>query len=831
MTDRPDERGRPLRVRWRLSLRLAGYAVFVGLLLGLILSGGQLALDLLEERDRIDATVRQVINTVREPAVRAAYELDDQLARSIVAGLLQYDPIRRVEVVDDYGTVLAQGERSRLRGRMEWLIRWTFGEDRTLSIPLQIQKGMPPVGRITVAADSRRFAVNFFRRAKVTLIGDLIRNLFLASLLALIFYYSVARSLRRMALQVSQVDPSAPAARPVAIPRRHTADELGVLADAVNRLLIASEANLATRREAEDRLQRHNETMAALHETALGLISRLDLGDLFGTLINRAARLVRATDGFFYIYDAESDRLEVKAGYGSLTDLIGFQIAPGEGMCGRVWQSGAPLSVEDYQSWPHRIPHPAFDGMRAVVVIPIPSRPHLPGGVLGLTKGDPEDRFDDADIDIMERFAELASIALENARLYTRLQEELAERRRAENERQQMEARFLHSQKMEAIGTLAGGIAHDFNNILSPIIGFAELAQRRLASDPESARKHLDDILGAADRARDLVGQILTFSRKSDGERKPLAVQPIVKETVKLLNATLPASIQVQVSVDPDCPPAAIIPSQIHQVIMNLCTNAYHAMRDGGGTLTIALAEWQGDNAGPTDLPRGGYLRISVSDTGHGMDPMTLEHMFEPYFTTKPAGEGTGMGMSVVYGIVKAHDGEITVRSRPGEGTVIEVYLPTTLLEDRRTTRTESAEPTGGENAILLVDDEATVARVERTLLEELGYRVTVESDGLEALDRLRAAPDRFDLVITDMTMPRMNGIQLAEEIAALRPDLPVILCSGRLDGIVLEENRLPAGRHFLMKPVTLGALADAVRTALSAASVGGPGTIRRKDG
>jgi signal transduction histidine kinase/CheY-like chemotaxis protein len=815
MADRPDERGRSFRVRRRLSLRLAGYAVFVGLLLGLILSGVQLALDLLGERERIKATVRQVVNTVREPAVRAAYEVDDELARGIVAGLFQYAPIRRVEVVDDYGTVLAEGERPRLGGRMEWLVRWTFGGDRVVSIPLRIQEGSPPIGRITVAADSRRFAVNFFRRARATLVGDLLRNLFLAGLLALIFYYSVARSLRRMAVQVSEVDPSAPAVRPVDIPKRHRTDELGVLAEAVNRLLIASEANLATRREAEDRLQRQNETMAALHETALGLISRLDLGDLLGTLIKRAARLVKAADGFLYIYNAEANRLEVKAGYGALTRLIGFQLAPGEGMCGRVWRSGAPMSVADYQTWPHRIHHPAFDGMRAVVTIPIPSRPNLPGGVLGLTKEDPGDRFGEADIDIMERFAELASIALENARLYTRLQEELAERRRAERERERMEAQFLHSQKMEAIGALAGGIAHDFNNILAPIIGFAQLGLRRLPDDPESAQKYLDEILNAAERARDLVRQILAFSRKSDGERKPLAVQPIIKETAKLLKATLPADIEVAVDIDPDCSPSDIIPSQIHQVIMNLCTNAYHAMRETGGILTVALAEWEGGTGDPPDPPPGRYLRVSVTDTGHGMDPETLRHIFEPYFTTKPDGEGTGMGMSVVYGIVKAHGGEITVHSRPGEGTTIHVFLPAAAPEARMPDGEASPELTGGAESILLVDDEVSVARVERTILEELGYDVVVESDAGQALERLRRAPDRFDLVVTDLSMPRMTGIRLAEKIRVLRPDLPVILCSGYRDGVGWEKDMSGENRWFLKKPVTVGDLARAVRQAL----------------
>jgi signal transduction histidine kinase/ActR/RegA family two-component response regulator len=795
-----------------LSLRLAGYAIFVGLLLGLILSGGQLALDLLEERQRIDITLRQVVNTVREPAVRAAYEIDDDLARSIVSGLFQFEPIRRVEVVDDYGTVLAEGDRPPLRGRMEWLVRWTFGGLRHFDIPLQTVEGERPVGHISVTADSRPFAVTFFRRAKVALISDVIRNGILAAILALIFYYSIARPLRRMAWQVSKVDPAVPAVRPVTIPRRNASDELGLLADSINRLLEASEANLSTRREAEERLRRHNEYMAALHETALGLISRLDLGELFQTLINRAARLARATDGFLYIYNAESDRLEVKAGYGALTDLIGFQIAPGEGMCGRVWQSGEPMSVEDYRHWPHRIDVPAFHGMRAVVTLPIPSRPHLPGGVLGLTKGDPRDRFDEADIDIMERFAELASVALENARLYTRLQEELAERQRAEQERERMEAQFLHSQKMEAIGALAGGIAHDFNNILVPIIGFAELGIRCLPQGAEETREHLGEILNAADRARDLVRQILTFSRKSNGEQKPLLVQPIIKETVKLLKSTLPATIRVEETLDPHCCHAAIIPSQIHQVIMNLCTNAYHAMRETGGVLSIDLAEWDGER--PPALPPGRYLRISVSDTGHGMDAATCRHIFEPYFTTKPAGEGTGMGLSVVYGVVKGHGGEVTVQSEPGEGTTVRVYLPAVSPEEMTEEPDEPRLPAGSES-VLLVEDDPLVARAEKSMLSVLGYRVTVETDSRAALDRIRGNPGEFDLVITDMTMPCMTGVDLAREIDAMDPGLPVILCSGFSEKVALDQP-LPAGIcQRLAKPVTISDLARAVRRAL----------------
>jgi signal transduction histidine kinase/CheY-like chemotaxis protein/HAMP domain-containing protein len=695
---------------------------------------------------------------------------------------------------------------------MEWLVRGTFGGRRHLDIPLQTEKGERPVGHISVTADSRPFAVTFFRRAKVALIGDVIRNGILAAILALIFYYSIARPLRRMAWQVSEVDPAVPAMRPLAIPPGSASDELGLLAGSINRLLEASEASLSTRREAEERLRRHNEYMAALHETALGLISRLDLGELFQTLINRAARLARATDGFLYIYNAESDRLEVKAGYGALTGLMGFQIAPGEGMCGRVWQSGEPMSVEDYRHWPHRIDLPAFEGMRAVVTLPIPSRPNLPGGVLGLTKGDPRDRFDEADIGIMERFAELASVALENARLYTRLQEELAERQRAEQEREQMEAQFLHSQKMEAIGALAGGIAHDFNNILVPIIGFAELGLRSLPEDAKQTRDHLGEILNAADRARDLVRQILTFSRKSDGEQRPLAVHPIIKETVKLLKATLPATIRVEETIDPHCRPAAIIPSQIHQVIMNLCTNAYHAMRETGGVLSIDLAEPEGE--GPSTLPPGRYLRISVSDTGHGMDAATCRHIFEPYFTTKPPGEGTGMGLSVVYGVVRGHGGEVTVQSRPGEGTTVRVYLPAVSPDEVAAAPDEPRLPVGSES-ILLVDDDPLVARAEKSMLSVLGYRVTVETDSRAALDRLRDNPQAFDLVITDMTMPRMTGIDLAGEIDAMGGGLPVILCSGFSEQGAGDQT-LPAGIcQRLAKPVTIGDLAGAVRNAL----------------
>lgn len=371
---------------------------------------------------------------------------------------------------------------------------------------------------------------------------------------------------------------------------------------------------------------------------------------------------------------------------------------------------------------------------------------------------------------------------------------------------------------MESIGTLAAGIAHDFNNILSPIYGYVELAQMKLRDNPE-LKEYLDEVHSAANRAKDLVKQILTFSRQDSERFSPVEVHVIVKEALKLLRATIPSTIEIKQEIDPTSGYVLANPTQVHQVLMNLCTNAYHAMRETGGILGVVLKPIEitsTDFIKNINLHPGHYLMLEVSDTGTGMDKETVSRIFEPYFTTKGLGEGTGMGLSVVHGIIKNHGGNITVYSEPGKGSTFHIYLP--ILEGVEAEK-EETEVTGpaqtGTERVLLVDDEERVAKVERVMLENLGYSVTVITSPHEALEHFRKQPDAYNLVITDMTMPKMTGDKLAIEMMSIRPDIPVILCTGFSELINREEALKIGIRKFVTKPIIITSFAKTLREVL----------------
>ena len=379
------------------------------------------------------------------------------------------------------------------------------------------------------------------------------------------------------------------------------------------------------------------------------------------------------------------------------------------------------------------------------------------------------------------------------------------------------EKQLQQMMKLQAIGTLAGGIAHDFNNILFPIVGYTELTMDDIPEDSQ-ARKNLEEILKATNRAKELVQQILTFSRQNSQERKPLKVQYLIKEVSKLLRATIPSSIEIECDIDDACGPIKGDPTQIHQVIMNLCTNAYHAMQETGGKLDVSLKEIHigyEQSIERVGMKVGKHIELIVKDSGHGMEPQVMERIFEPYYTTKAQGKGTGLGLSVIHGIVKSHGGDITVSSLPGHGATFKVYLP---IIDEMEVKIAADEPpiaVNGKERILLVDDEEQIIDVEQQILERLGYHVTPKTDSQEALEEFAAQPDRFDLVITDMTMPKMTGDQLARRMMDIKPQIPVILCTG-FNETISEEKALAMGiDKFVMKPIVKDELASTIRTVL----------------
>ncbi|HPJ95016.1 MAG TPA: PAS domain S-box protein [Deltaproteobacteria bacterium] len=392
---------------------------------------------------------------------------------------------------------------------------------------------------------------------------------------------------------------------------------------------------------------------------------------------------------------------------------------------------------------------------------------------------------------------------------------DISERKQVEEEKKKLEAQLAQAQKMESIGTLAGGIAHDFNNILSAIIGYSELALGDI-SDQEKAIAEINEVIRASERAKNLVSQILTFSRKTEIKYLPLELPTLIKESLKMLRSVIPTTVDIR----SDIIKSGLVmsdPTQIHQLIMNLCTNAAHAMDETGGILSVSLqkAHIEKEGAVRLDLSPGPYLRFSVSDTGHGMTPEIMERVFEPYFTTKELGRGTGLGLSVVHGIVKSHGGAVTCKSAPGVGTTFDIFLPELVLktEALKPTKEESL-PTGTER-ILYIDDEPALTGIAEKMLGKLGYDVTTLNSSLKALEVFRATPDTFDLVITDMTMPGMTGDKLAQKFMEVRPDIPVILCTGYSEHISAERAESKGIREYLMKPLQQKVLAETIRKVL----------------
>ncbi|MCD4737056.1 MAG: PAS domain S-box protein, partial [Bacteroidales bacterium] len=385
-------------------------------------------------------------------------------------------------------------------------------------------------------------------------------------------------------------------------------------------------------------------------------------------------------------------------------------------------------------------------------------------------------------------------------------------------ERKQLESRVQQSQKMESIGTLAGGIAHDFNNILFPIVGHTEMLIEDIPDD-SPFRVSLDQIYTGALRASDLVKQILTFSRQESGDLKLMKMQMIIKEALKLIRSTIPTTIEIKQNLDPNCGVIKADPTQIHQIVMNLSTNAYHAMEETGGELVVSLKEIKLDvhDVINLDITPGIYACLSVTDTGIGMKKELTQKIFDPFFTTKEKGKGTGMGLSVVHGIVISMNGAIQVLSEPpGKGTEFNVYLPVVNSASEKQEIHQMKEPIrGGMEQILLIDDEDAIITMEKLMLERLGYQVTSRTSSIEALESFRDSPDKFNLVITDMAMPNMPGDKLAAELIRIRPDIPILLCTGFSETMSEEDAASLGIKGFLLKPIVMKDLSHKIREVL----------------
>ncbi len=393
---------------------------------------------------------------------------------------------------------------------------------------------------------------------------------------------------------------------------------------------------------------------------------------------------------------------------------------------------------------------------------------------------------------------------------------DITERKRAEEAYRQTETQLHQLHKMEALGTLSAGIAHDFNNILAAILGNTELALVKIRPE-EEVHQNLEQVLKAGNRAKELVKHILTFSRQVEQQRIPTNLHIVVKEALDLLRATLPSTIHIQQHLSTESGVVLADPTQIHQVVMNLCTNAENAMREKGGTLTVCLDSVDlssGQEPISPDLKPGSYLRLSVSDTGRGIPSEIRNRIFEPFFTTKAIGEGTGMGLSVVHGIIANHEGVIAVESEPGCGTTFIIFLPQAdaIVESEVP---ETIPIQKAHACVLFVDDEESITQLAKKMLEHLGYEAEVCTDSIEALQAFRSNPFHYDVVITDQTMPHLTGDAFARELLKIRPDLPIILCTGFSYTVTPEKATALGIRAFLMKPILSYELAQTIQRVL----------------
>jgi PAS domain S-box-containing protein len=400
-----------------------------------------------------------------------------------------------------------------------------------------------------------------------------------------------------------------------------------------------------------------------------------------------------------------------------------------------------------------------------------------------------------------------------NLRYYEGFIEDISERKNSEAERARLEKQVLHNQKVDAIGTLASGIAHDFNNVLCAILGYLELA---LMDDQlkQGTRENLDMALRSAERARDLIKRILNFSRNTHAEYHPLRISPILNEAVKLLNATLPSSIEIRCDIRTQDDVILADPSDLHQALMNLGVNAKQAMSAWGGKLEFILdaVKLEGAEAARLNLPVGNYIHLQASDTGHGMTKEVQERIFDPFFTTKPVGSGTGLGLTFVQKMVLRGKGQIEVQSEAGKGTTFHIYLPQSPEPPQATALGHNEVLPGRREQILVVDDEVILLSMLQQRLRKMNYRVITRADSMSALEAFRTEPDRYDLVITDNTMPVLQGVNLAEKLGDIRPNVPVILVSGLNPMPDFAHSKYVSLRTVVAKPIDFSLLSRKIR-------------------
>jgi signal transduction histidine kinase len=540
--------------------------------------------------------------------------------------------------------------------------------------------------------------------------------------------------------------------------------------------------------------------------------SSLNLGEVLSRIMQNANRITNSAASTLMLLEDNSGDLVFSVPTGPNADeLVDIRIEKERGIAGWVAKHEQLLIVSDVKN-DHRF-YAKIDAQtgfetKSILAVPLKAK-HRLIGVLEVINKENDELFTEQDALLLTIFASHAAMAIENARLHEELRDQMEKEHR-------MKLNLADSEKYRALGQLSSGVAHDFNNILSAIIGFSEMVLYNRNNENE-VKSNIEQVLKAGNRAEDLVQQILAFSRQNREEKIPIQCSQIADECLILLRATIPSTTHIHQDISPNAGNIIADPTKIHQVLINLCTNAQHAIGDGDGLINIKMLPLELDAEDVSSYPGlepGSYVKICVSDNGCGMDQHTLNQVFEPYFTTKEKGVGTGLGLAVVHGIVKSHNGHISVESEPDKGTVFEILLP--RIDGEIDKEEESGEPlpVGTEN-ILFVDDEEILIELGSRMLSYLGYHVTTCKRPVEALEIFKTGPDWFDLVISDMTMPGITGDQLAIEMMKIRRDIPIILCTGFSDRVTEKRAKELGIKAFIMKPILMRDLAKLIREVL----------------
>ncbi|MCW8859453.1 MAG: ATP-binding protein [Deltaproteobacteria bacterium] len=561
--------------------------------------------------------------------------------------------------------------------------------------------------------------------------------------------------------------------------------------------------------------KRVEEELAALHAVNMSVRESIHLKALTQKILEQLSSVVKPD--LCLVFLREGEELNLQGSYPNVNSTIAEENhihRVGNCLCGLSVSSGESVFAEDI----HKDTRCTYQeckeaGLTSFAAIPL-IRKGQALGTIGLAS------FGSRDFSKNRRFLESVAadiaIALENSLYFEQARKSAVDLELQLTRQQELEAQLVQAQKMDAIGTLAGGIAHDFNNLLAIIKGNIDLLQVKKLS-PEGVMEKVEQIDKTVSRATDLVRQILSFSRQKSLNSEAIDLNLAVNENVKFLRSTIPTTVEILKTLHDDPIIINVDNTQLQQVLLNLCNNAVHAMNSKGllkislGKLTLSAEQL------PVSLNMvpGCYAKLSVSDSGVGMDNETLKKIFDPFFTTKEVGTGSGLGLSLVHGIVRAHGGFITVDSKPGQGSTFDLFFPVSQEKKDRSNEKQIATLRAGEERVLFVDDEETLANIGSEMLEHLGYKVTSVTSSVKALQLFRAEPQAFDLVFTDQTMPEMSGMELAAELVKIRPDIPIILCSG-YSAIVSEENLKEKGiRKFIKKPLSMELLAFAAREAL----------------